>query len=210
MDKEDLKKRVIEKAYIMFAKRGVKGVTMDNISSELSISKRTLYEMFSSKSKLLISILESNRQKQIAYDEKVMKEDIGSLEKMFHIAFIHKDRDMYAESLFIDLFENEPALLASAMDTNVERDVKRVFTCLELAVDEGFVDGNINLEIPVSISQANGAAIHSHGISPEFKLTLFEVHTYGVIFFLRSIATAKGIVEIDRLCKENSINIYKK
>ena len=41
----------------MFIERGIKDVKMDNIATELSISKRTIYELFADKEQLLLEAL---------------------------------------------------------------------------------------------------------------------------------------------------------
>ena len=51
--KKALKGRILEAAMKAFAERGVKAVRMDDISQSLSISKRTLYEIYSDKEELL-------------------------------------------------------------------------------------------------------------------------------------------------------------
>lgn len=58
LNREELRPVVIETALRMFLKDGIDPVRMDDIAAELSISKRTLYEMFTSKENLLVECLE--------------------------------------------------------------------------------------------------------------------------------------------------------
>ena len=44
---------IIDRASKMFVSQGVKAVRMDDIAQELSVSKRTLYELFGDKEELL-------------------------------------------------------------------------------------------------------------------------------------------------------------
>ena len=48
-----LKQKILSIAIELFNERGVRAVKMDDISSELSISKRTLYEIYENKEELL-------------------------------------------------------------------------------------------------------------------------------------------------------------
>ena len=57
-DKIDLRERIVMEATHMFQAQGVKQVRMDDIARGLSISKKTLYELFSDKEELL---LEANK-----------------------------------------------------------------------------------------------------------------------------------------------------
>lgn len=49
----DVKKKILTKSSELFVKQGVRKTSMDEISSSLSISKRTVYECFRSKEELL-------------------------------------------------------------------------------------------------------------------------------------------------------------
>lgn len=59
MDKQNkIKNRIIESARPLFTKYGYSNVTMDGISREIGISKRTIYEYFKSKEELLDEIID--------------------------------------------------------------------------------------------------------------------------------------------------------
>ena len=51
-----LRERIIRTAYASFTKKGIKAITMDDIANLLSISKRTLYEIFRDKETLQIAL----------------------------------------------------------------------------------------------------------------------------------------------------------
>ena len=57
MATEETKERIIEKAIELFNTNGFKEVTMDVLSSTMHISKRTIYETFSSKDELVLECL---------------------------------------------------------------------------------------------------------------------------------------------------------
>ena len=43
----------------------------------------------------------------------------------------------------------------------------------------------------------------------KIQLNFDELHTFSMIFFLRSISTEKGLDILNNLCKTNNINIFK-
>ena len=51
-----LRDLIIDTAMSMFKQRGIKSVTMDELSSRMGISKRTLYELFEDKETLLVKV----------------------------------------------------------------------------------------------------------------------------------------------------------
>ena len=72
--KKSLKGRILEAAMKAFAERGVKAVRMDDVSQMLSISKRTLYELYTDKEELLyqgvVKYDQDNRKHLTAFIEQ--------------------------------------------------------------------------------------------------------------------------------------------
>ena len=62
-DRKELRQKVLAVAARAFTVNGIRNVRMDDIASLLSISKRTLYELFTDKEQLLLEImLEHHRE----------------------------------------------------------------------------------------------------------------------------------------------------
>lgn len=62
-----LKDKIMATAMKAFMDNGIKAVKMDDIASALSISKRTLYELYGDKESLLFSCIEQRHQCQLEY-----------------------------------------------------------------------------------------------------------------------------------------------
>ena len=52
--RKGLKTKILDTAMMLFKKNGIKAVKMDDIANYLSISKRTLYEIYDNKEDLLL------------------------------------------------------------------------------------------------------------------------------------------------------------
>jgi len=81
----DLKERIIRHAGEMFAKFGVRSVTMDAISEELGISKRTLYETFTDKNALLTEVLLFHKQAQEKSADEILNKADNVIEAMVEL-----------------------------------------------------------------------------------------------------------------------------
>lgn len=53
----ETKKKIRSVALKLFLKKGIRQVKMDDIANELSISKRTLYELYETKEDLLMDVV---------------------------------------------------------------------------------------------------------------------------------------------------------
>lgn len=62
-----LKERILESAMTAFAQYGIRAVKMDDIASGLSISKRTLYEIYGDKESLLLACVKKKHEEKLQY-----------------------------------------------------------------------------------------------------------------------------------------------
>ena len=70
-DKTVVKEHIVLAAAKAFAQKGVKTVRMDDIATGLSISKRTLYELFHDKEDLLLDVMKLHREEMQEYMTQV-------------------------------------------------------------------------------------------------------------------------------------------
>ena len=69
----EIRERIIEGAAHLFKIYGIRAVTMDSLASHLGISKRTIYEVFSDKDELLVSVLQWMGEKQKALVSRILE-----------------------------------------------------------------------------------------------------------------------------------------
>src|SRR6202000_2790704 len=54
----DVKERILSKAADLFMRYGIRSITMDEIASQLGISKKTIYQFFTDKDDLVSAVIE--------------------------------------------------------------------------------------------------------------------------------------------------------
>lgn len=79
-DKTVVKEHIVLAAAKSFAQKGVKTVRMDDIAAGLSISKRTLYELFHDKEDLLLDVMKLHREEMQEYMTQVASKAENVLE----------------------------------------------------------------------------------------------------------------------------------
>ena len=53
-----MRERILDKAYELIQRYGLRGFTMDDVASELGISKKTIYKIFASKNQLISELMD--------------------------------------------------------------------------------------------------------------------------------------------------------
>jgi AcrR family transcriptional regulator len=82
---ESQRNYIIKKAGELFNLYGLKSVTMDDISREAGMSKKTLYIHFDSKKDLISFLLQQSKEQLEIRFKSIQDQEIDSLEKIFKI-----------------------------------------------------------------------------------------------------------------------------
>lgn len=206
----ELKEKIINVALQEFFKKGIKAVKMDNIATILSISKRTLYEIYSTKEELLFETLRAEEEKSEAHLTafaattgrtvidivmefyRMKMNRLSSLNPTFIIE-LHKYKNI------IDYLD------AKQKDRN-----RRAIEFFNMGVSQGYFRHDINFPI---ISSMCNASIQ--GIIDDQMLTKYDLKTLFrnvILVLFRGLCTEKGIQEMDRRMEEleQENNIPKK
>src|SRR6201996_2214795 len=59
----DVKERILTKAADLFSRYGIRTITMDEIASQLGISKKTIYQFFTDKDDMVSAVIEQEIQR---------------------------------------------------------------------------------------------------------------------------------------------------
>ncbi|MDH4459840.1 MAG: helix-turn-helix domain containing protein [Flectobacillus sp.] len=189
----EVKERIIRKATEMFFRYGVKSVTMDDISRELGISKKTLYLHFADKDELVYQMFSCEMENdecqwndlQVAYPnviERLLKEN-----ELMRDSF----KDMNP-SLLHDIKRFHPRTWAS-----FEQHKKGfLLEQAKLTLQEGIKEEYFRADIEIDIL----AVLRIEQIELGFSTHLFPANTsildIQLIFmdhFIRGILTKKGL-----------------
>lgn len=194
----DIKEKIISQSLLLFINRGVRSVNMDDVSSNLGISKKTLYLYVNNKSDLVFqtfslqchdlkhSLSSICSQDKNAIDELFeMDEKIYLLFKSIHVSLISELKKYYLESW--ELIEDfKTNFLLNLIETNIKKGIRQnlyrqdlnsnVISKIFINRCESLVDGQIYVDSDIGLREV-----------------LKEHRTYHV----RGIASLKGTQHLE-------------
>ncbi len=101
------REQILDGAYRLFRRRGYSRVTMDDIASEASLTKRTLYHHFESKDQLLAEVLAAQHQLAMAafktFGDRLSGSPEAIVKGIFRELAVWADRPRWAGSGFTRL-----------------------------------------------------------------------------------------------------------
>lgn len=200
--KKSLKGRILEAAMKAFAQRGVKAVKMDDIAQMLSISKRTLYEIYKDKEELLyqgvVQYDQNNRQYLAAFVEQASS--------VMDIIIEFYQRRVVSVGTVNPLFYEDIHKYPKVVDyLNKEREhaYDQFLGFLQRGVREGYFREDVDYELVTQLFNAiNTYVMNQHLLS---CYPIQQVFANMLLIPLRGFCTKKGlqVIENSALAGEN-------
>lgn len=196
--RESLKTRIMETSMSLFKKHGVKSVKMDDIATELGISKRTLYETYNNKEELLFECVKHQSDVQ----NKMMAEYAKTAEnEMDIVAYFLKLRikDLgTVNPLFFSDMHKYSRIMAFVQEKN-EESRKNSTQFIKEGIKNGYFRDDLNYDIMNHFGEAAMDYVMKTKLYQQYPLQdIF--HTFTTIY-LRSCCTDKGLAYLETAMK---------
>lgn len=191
---EEKRLEILERAGAVYMKYGIKSVTMDDLSRELGMSKKTIYKYFDDKNDLIKSIIEMKvemdkaicmnctQQSENAIDElinvsKIVVEHIGNVNP----AVFYDLHKYYKEAAMI-MKDHKWHFVLSMIKGNIERGIK-----------EGVYRDNIDIAVISRLYVASTDVVMNSEIFPWPEFKMQQVFTEMIRFHIKGMASEEGI-----------------
>lgn len=192
------REQILDTAFKEFASKGIKEVSMDDIASALKISKKTLYDNFTSKDKLAVACTETYLDQHSVKMNKLMKFMPNPLTALVfclieHVKFFHRMSEKYLADV-----RKHPILgkkIAFIADDLKEKSSKT----LHEAVEQGYILRNEDVEVVLGVVREKINTVEDVKNSEDFS---YKKSFNIVTTLLRGICTPMGQQVLAEL-KEN-------
>ena len=194
-NRDDIRERAIQTTSEIVLKCGNLSVRMDDVAQELSVSKRTLYEIFGSKEELLVECM----KRHIARMSKIIADEMGREEDVLTV-FIKHLEVLIAESRERDhnKFEDMDKYpkLKKLFHEHLADMACRMRGFMELGVRQGVFRDDLNMDVLMKSFSAMGTMANKESESGQFRYD--ELIDGTIVVLLRGIATPKGMEKLDK------------
>jgi len=207
MEDKETKLRIQEKAIELFFRHGIRAITMDEIASQMSISKKTIYQYFKDKDALVDAVI----QKEIKRDEKECCECTAAAENAIHESFlalnmVQQTLNTMNPLIMYDLERCHPKAYKRLKNHKSTFMLDKEKENLLWGIEEGLYREDLNIDIVTrmrieSIFMGFNPDIFSHH---KYSISLIQQQIF--FLFLRGIASTKGQKLIDKYAKQHLEN----
>lgn len=200
----NMREKILEKSSELFLSIGVKAITMDDLSSSLGMSKKTLYNYFPTKKVLIKETLTYFFNKIDRIVEEISLRNLNAIEKWMITVeeisqVIHLDDkgscSLQIKKYFPNIFEEVQAQQWDIIQRNLHRNLSQGM------IEELFRE-DFDMNLFARFYYSSIMSIEENSIFEKINLSHKELKRKFIEFQIRSIATPKGIKELERILYE--------
>lgn len=203
--RKDLSCRILSVAWKMFFTRGLKAVRMDDIANELSISKRTLYEIFPNKEELICASFRWNLEEGVKELSSRITEESDAMDILAEVFWQRLKQRKVVNPMIIEEIHLFPQVKALVEDIKVKhRENAQVF--YKRGQEEGFFRSDANLKLLGELHHILGESLC--GPEPVVNCSAEDLFRTMLTLFIRSICTEKGMKRFDAMMEMHSADSF--
>ena len=199
------REQILRNTASLFLERGCKSVTMGEVASANGMSKRTLYELFHDKAKLLQECILLMHRNNVAKMEAELAKADNVLEWFMHHMVSKEEKRM---SNFYDFFTEVKRYYPEVFVNVVQGVNRRHCELLERIVERGqgeglFVTGVLDAHsLSLQLFELS-VAVTDRAVRNYLEIKHDRCGDYLMFFLVRGIATEKGRAYIDEYLENN-------
>lgn len=162
---------------------------MDNIASELGMSKKTLYDHFNSKADLLAKALQMALSEFSNWYDEMKKLDLNAIDELLEISRrVNEEYDRFTPSNIFDLKKYYPDVINEHFEKEKKLTYKVLIENLDKGIAQGFYRSNLDIELIAMLYLQKIEALHTDGFWEDADVRfekvfeiMFESHIRGIV-----------------------------
>ena len=192
----NLRQLIIDTADLFFRQRGIKKVTMDEISKNLRMSKRTLYQFFHDKEELVMACVQNNLDREYQYSAQLAARSTNVLELLMGVTEYRVNDFTSASDHYLREIQYFPAV-AQYFKSRREATDKHFVELLNVGVEQGLFRDDLDYAVIVgALALLSDNVIHrQQGME---KFTIEEFIKNFVVTLFRGCVTDLGRTVLDK------------
>lgn len=189
----DTKGRILKTAVELFSKFGFRSISMDDISHQLGMSKKTLYQYFSDKDEIVTLAI----QNHLAHEREVLQQIQSDVKDAVDFIIrvnnylMRNIRDTSSATIY-DLKKYHGRAWGIVENFRTDFLLKAVIENLRSGIAEGNFRSDINVEIISRLRMEEVSLLLNRDLFPQNSFNLAEVSSNILDHFIAGIATDNG------------------
>jgi TetR/AcrR family transcriptional regulator, cholesterol catabolism regulator len=191
MEKQD---EILERTAELFRNYGIRSITMDDISHELGISKKTLYQFVTDKDELVKKVVAHILNITMCHFDRIRSHAANAIEELFEVnCFVHSVMRKYSPAFEFDLRKYYPDVYQLLIKTKREKMYDSVLENIRKGKSEGIYREDMEEEVIAKVHVSRMENLHDNTMFSLEEMTRGKIFKEIFVYHIRGMANAKGI-----------------
>jgi AcrR family transcriptional regulator len=190
---------ILNKSAELFLRYGVKNLTMDEIATQLGMSKKTIYAYVANKADLVKKVMQAHLDKENDFTKEVQKTSKNALEEHIRImTFMSEEIQSFNSVIFFELQKYYPESYALFNEHREKVALRNILNNLKMGIKEGLYRADMDVEIVSRIFVYGLDILMDQQRFPSKKYQFFILYKEFIIYHLAGILTPKGTTYLEQ------------
>ena len=172
---------------------------MDDISHELGISKKTLYQFVSDKDELVSKVVDYILNNTMCHFDRIRSTSANAIEELFEVnRFVHSVMKKYSPSFEYDLRKYFPDTYQILVKTKRDKMYDSVLDNIRKGKAEGIYRKDMNEEVIAKVHVSRMENLHDNTMFTIEEMTRGNIFREIFVYHIRGMANEKGLKILER------------
>ncbi len=189
-----LDNKILIKAENLFFKYGIKSISMDDLSRELGISKKTLYQSVENKKDLVLQVFQNHATQEMDAVTRIQKESGDAIDEMIEVVkYVIPTLRKITPTVLFDMQKYYQEIWQMMEDHNNKEIYKFIEENIKKGIEQGVYREEVRPDIIAKLYVGKTMFLIDEEVFPlrdYNKENLFKEHMQ---YHIRGIATTKGL-----------------
>jgi TetR/AcrR family transcriptional regulator, cholesterol catabolism regulator len=201
----EVKERILSKATDLFMRYGIRSITMDEIATQLGISKKTIYQFFTDKDDMVQAVIDLEIKKNELECEEYREKSADAVQQVFLSLEGLEEMLKYTNPLMLyDLEKHHPRSYKKLREYKYDFLYKIIMDNLQWGIAEELYRNDIHLDVVTKHRIESAFLVFDLDLFPHSRYKISEVNYELSMLFLHGVVTAKGKKLIEKYTTERT------
>jgi AcrR family transcriptional regulator len=187
------KDRILTRASALFLRNGIKSVSMDDIATDLGMSKKTLYKTFTNKDEIVLGVMTAHLNQVQGECARFEGISADAVREMLDIsAWADQQFSNVHPSIFYDLKKYHPTTWSLFSEHKSTFILEQITKNLRRGIAEGLFRADLDVEVLARLNLAQIELAFDPDLYPPAQFSPLRVNKVFDEHFLLGVATLKG------------------
>jgi AcrR family transcriptional regulator len=194
---ENIKLNIIQAATLQFNQKGIRNVSIDDVCSELRISKKTFYQYFNKKEELIDAVIAYGQEEHTEKVHKCIKDKNAIEVFIYMIKEIKKSAECAPFMFWHDLKKYYPALHQKYDQFKTERIQTAFEDNILQGIKEGYYRDNVDIELLSFFHSVQIKSTFETMMQSQKKFTQKRLTDFFIDMIIHLIVNEKGLKYVE-------------